>query len=75
VTDTQPDDPVDRVAAAKAGMEDDAADRVTDALAGLAFCLVALQFTVFGVFDGSSFLAILAGLGVGGFGVVKTLNA
>jgi hypothetical protein len=72
VTDTQPEDPV---TAAKTEMEDGAVDRVTDALAGLAFCLVALQFTVVGVFDGSSFLAILAGLGVGGFGVVKTLNA
>ena len=50
-------------------------DRLTDAAAGLALCLVALQFTVFGVFDGSSFFAILAGLGVGGLGVVKTLNA
>jgi hypothetical protein len=56
-----------------AGMDD--ADRVTDALAGLAFCLVALQFTIVGVFDGSSFVAILAGLNLGGFGVVKALNA
>lgn len=75
MTDTQPDDPVDRVAAAKAATDDGTADRVTDAIAGLAFCLVALQFTVFGVFDGSSFFAILAGLGLGGFGVVKALNA
>lgn len=74
MSDTSPDDPVDRVAA-KAAPEDEPADRVTDALAGLAFCLVALQFTIFGVFDGSSFFAILAGLAVGGFGVVKALNA
>lgn len=73
VTDT--DEPVDRVAAAKAAAEDEDVDRLTDAAAGVAFCLVALQFTVVGVFNGSSFLAILAGLGVGGFGVVKTLNA
>ncbi|SEW03579.1 hypothetical protein [Halobacterium jilantaiense] len=75
MTDSHPDDPVDRVAAAEAEMEDDATDRVTDALAGLAFCLVALQFTVAGVFDGSSFLTVLAGVGLGGFGVVKALNA
>jgi hypothetical protein len=75
VTNTEHDDPVDRVAAAKAAPGDDPVDRLTDAAAGLALCLVALQFTVFGVFDGSSFFAILAGLGVGGLGVVKTLNA
>lgn len=74
MTDTD-DDPVGRVATAKTGAGDHTADRLTDAAAGLALCLVALQFTVVGVFDGSSVLTILAGLGVGGFGVVKTLNA
>jgi len=75
VTDARSDGPVDRVAAAKAEMEDDDADRLTDALAGLAVCLVALQFTLIGLLDGSSFLTILAGMALGGFGVVKALNA
>jgi hypothetical protein len=74
VTDSPPADD-DPVAAADAAMSEDDTNRVTNAVAGLAFCLVALQFTIIGVFDGSSFVAILAGLGVGGFGVVKTLNA
>lgn len=75
MTDSQPDDPADPAVPVEGEREADALDRVTDALAGLAFCLVALQFTIFGVFDGSSFLAVLAGLGLGGFGVVKALNA
>jgi uncharacterized membrane protein len=74
VTDSPPADD-DPVAATEAAMSEDDTNRVTNAVAGLAFCLVALQFTIIGVFDGSSFVAILAGLGVGGFGVVKTLNA
>ena len=73
MTDAGADDsPVEPTAGATG---DDDIDRMTEAVSGLALCVLALQFTIVGVFDGSSFLAILAGLGLGGSGVVKALNA